>query len=253
MECLQEEAAIAIEKAERAEEHHILAQLGDVGQHSAYRKASATWEDPRWMVGGFSRQRLQDDLGRGDFGVRFRSELSQLIRDLNAQLNASLSPSELASILDFVHRRHTVSHAGLTEANTVEGVLGIISSAKGLCERPWPPSIERHRRPMVKAIAEYEETILAVHGLSLAKSDMVLRSGRYTGWLWEISRLVEETKERREREKEKEREGGEGKKREAESEREGEGEGEEKGKETEKESERGEGGRGGGRGGRKGD
>ena len=226
MKYLEEKAAAAIDRAESAEERHILAQLGDFGQHLAYRKASATWEDPRWMVGGPPRERLQDDLNRGDFGARFRSELSQLTRDLNTQFNASLSPSELMSILNFVRRRHKVSHAGLTEVNTVEEVLKIISSAKGLCERSWPPSIERHHRPMVKVIAEYEKTILAVHGLDLAKLDMVLRSGRYTGWLWEISRLVEETKERRERKKERESEGGKGKGREVENEREGEGEGE---------------------------
>ena len=51
VEHLQEEASIAIEKTEKAEEHHILAQLGDFGQHLVYRRASATWEDPRWVVG----------------------------------------------------------------------------------------------------------------------------------------------------------------------------------------------------------
>ena len=183
---MQEEGVTAIKKAKSAEEHHILAQLGDFGQHLAYKKASTAREDPGRMVGGFPWERPQDDLDRGNFAVRFRAELSQLTRNINAQFNASLSPGESVSILTFIHRRYTVSHAGLTEANTVEEAFAIIASSKGLCERPWPPTIEPHRRPMAKALDEYEKTILGAHGLGLAKSDMVLRSGRYTGWLWEI-------------------------------------------------------------------
>ena len=47
VEHLQEEASIAIEKAEKAEEHHILAEMGDFGQHLVYRRASTAWEVPR--------------------------------------------------------------------------------------------------------------------------------------------------------------------------------------------------------------
>ena len=78
-----------------------------------YRRASATWEEPMWDD---RTKVLQDGQYRGEsFSVRFRSELLQLTRDINARYNNSLSIGEVVFILDFVHQRHGILHAGFTK------------------------------------------------------------------------------------------------------------------------------------------
>lgn len=44
---LKKKESIAIEKAEKVKEQHILARLGDFGQHLVYIRGSKTWKDPR--------------------------------------------------------------------------------------------------------------------------------------------------------------------------------------------------------------
>lgn len=63
---------------------------------------------------------------------------------------------------------------------------------------------------MAKVIAGYESLILEVQRLGLKGSKKVMRGGRFTGWLWELARLVEKPKKEKETETEKETKKGSG-------------------------------------------
>ena len=197
------------EREEKARAHYILSQLGDFAQHLVYRRASAVWEDPRWMSGGPPRRRLQDDLACAQrFKPCFGKELLQLARDINDRYGSSLNIDQIYLILDFVCKRHKVSHAHLTESTNIRELLETVNTAKTLCMQPWPPLLARHQKVLTLVVKEYEALVMRLDSFGLEQSDKVMKAGRFTGWLWEVAGLVKEKEKERGVEREREREGG---------------------------------------------
>ena len=107
---------------------------------------------------GLQWGRPQDGLDHGSnvFRKLLRQEVLQLARDITEQYDISINVDELVVILGFVRMRHKISHASLTEANSVQGVLDIIASAGGPCTERWPLGLLPHQKSMTKVASEYE-------------------------------------------------------------------------------------------------
>jgi hypothetical protein len=163
-----------------------------------YRKAAAKWEDKNWLAERYNgRRRLQDDLSHchSVFMSIFNIEMAQLTAEVNQQYRTALIPAEVRLILYFVHQRHKTSHANLTLADSLDGVMSIIDSAKLLCAQQWPVSLERFRTVLTKVVERYEEILKEAHTLGV---NMWTADRKFTGWIWEIASEVERAKNQEE-------------------------------------------------------